>query len=204
MSFLRGNAPRPDGQDPPSALSDRPGVTELQRPAPAGASPLPPRFEATREPLSLERGPAAPDKCTNVIAAGSKWKGSLSVHESVRIDGQLSGEVDAVGTVHIADGALVEAKIKAAFVVISGTFKGEIRCLERLDLLPKSKVQGELVTKVLNVQEGATIDGSIRMSAPRDEDITKGSASAAARSISLQTSGARAGRGPEAASEDRE
>jgi cytoskeletal protein CcmA (bactofilin family) len=46
-------------------------------------------------------------------------------------------------------------------------FKGEIRCTERLDLLVKSKVQGDFVTKALHVDDGATIDGSIRMSADK-------------------------------------
>ena len=173
MSFLRGNNPgQQPGDEGPSALSQRPGVVETQRPAPVEASSLP-RYEAVREPLTSEmapgRGPTPPERCTNVIAAGSKWKGSLSVQESVRIDGQLTGEIEAVGTIHIADGAVVDAKIKAAFVVISGTFKGEVRSLERLELLPKSKVQGELITKSLNIHEGATLDGSIRMSTDKEE-----------------------------------
>jgi cytoskeletal protein CcmA (bactofilin family) len=113
----------------------------------------------------LPNRPAAMDaeRCANVIAAGSKWSGSLNIEDSVRIEGQLSGEVIAKGTVHIAEGARVDAKIRAAFVIVRGTFKGEVRCSERLELLPKSSVEGQIVTKVLNVHEGAIVDGSIQM-----------------------------------------
>jgi cytoskeletal protein CcmA (bactofilin family) len=146
----------------------------------------------TREPLAYERESrnlaTPPEKCVNVIAAGSRWKGSLNIADSVRIDGQLSGDVEAQGTIHISEGAQVDAKIRAAYVVICGSFQGEVRCSERLELLPKSKVQGEIVAKVLNVHEGAIVDGSVRMStdkvegkaeepAPRRETAANGSRS---------------------------
>jgi cytoskeletal protein CcmA (bactofilin family) len=201
VSFLRGNNPgQQPGDDSSASLSQRPGVVETQRPTPVEASSLP-RYEAVREPLTSSeaapgRGPTPPERCTNVIAAGSKWKGSLSVQESVRIDGQLSGDIEAVGTIHIADGAVVDAKIKAAFVVISGTFKGEVRSLERLELLPKSKVQGELITKSLNIHEGATLDGSIRMSSDKEEG-PRIPAETEPRGNGLQPAASRTGRTPE-------
>ena len=109
-------------------------------------------------------GPTPPDKCTNVIASGAKWQGTLTVEDSVRIDGTFSGEIEAKGTVHVADGAQVDAKVRAAYVVISGEFRGEIRCDQRTELLPRSRVTGEVITKVLSVHEGATLDGKVQMS----------------------------------------
>lgn len=109
-------------------------------------------------------GATAADQCANVIAAGSKWSGTLNIDDSVRIEGNVTGEIVAKGTVHISDGARVEAKIRAGYVVISGSFKGELRCDERLELMPKSRVEGEMITKLLNVHEGAVVDGSIQMS----------------------------------------
>jgi cytoskeletal protein CcmA (bactofilin family) len=126
--------------------------------AAATAAEREPRPEREVRPVATD-----PDKCANVVAAGSRWSGSLTIDDSVRIEGQLSGEVNAKGTVHISDGARVEAKIRAAFVVISGSFKGQVRCTERLELMPKSRVEGELITKVLNVHEGAQLDGNIQM-----------------------------------------
>lgn len=136
-------------------------------------------------------GPTDADKCSNVIATGSRWSGTLKIDDSVRIEGQLSGEVDAKGTVHIAEGARVEAKVRAAFVVISGSFKGEVRCTERLELMPRSRVEGQLVTKVLNVHEGAIVDGTIQMqnrdtlaegetAAPREESRSRSNGRASA------------------------
>jgi len=176
MSFLRNTSPGPDsgGQLPP--LKSRIAAVEPESPPQPEnllgrtrpEEPAPRVFE--RDPRTE---PSPPDKCPNVIAAGSRWKGSLTISDSVRIDGQMNGDIDAKGTVHISDGANVEAKIKAAFVVVSGTLKGEIRALERLELLPRSKVQGELITKVLNVHEGAVVDGGIHMSTDKGDEASK-------------------------------
>lgn len=157
------------------------------------------KTDGIHQPAFLDReagtGPTPPEKLANVIAAGSKWKGSLTVQDSVRIDGHLTGEVNAKGTVLIAEGAVVEAKIKAAFVVVYGSFKGEILCTERLEVLPRSKVQGDLVTKVLNVHEGATIDGSIRMSSPEKAvESTDGPTQDNTRTRESEPAGLRAGR----------
>ena len=130
------------------------------------SSERPPSFAAP----ATASGPTPAEKCTNVLAAGAKWNGTLSVEDSVRIDGQFSGEVDAKGTVHVAEGAQVDAKVRANYVVISGEFHGEIRCEERTDLMPRSRVTAEVITKVLSVHEGATWDGSVKMSGGADFD----------------------------------
>jgi cytoskeletal protein CcmA (bactofilin family) len=185
VSFLRNAGAGSDGVDASASIRPRFSTAGESTPQPENllnavrpdeVREVPP----IREQLAYERDartlPAPPDKCVNVIAAGSRWKGSLNIADSVRIDGHLTGDVEAKGTVHISEGAQVDAKVKAAFVVICGSFKGEVRCTERLELLPKSKVQGDLVTKVLNVHEGATVDGSIRMSAEKIAEAKEGEA----------------------------
>ncbi|MGE0058616.1 MAG: polymer-forming cytoskeletal protein [Dehalococcoidia bacterium] len=127
-------------------------------------------------------GPTPPDRCANVIAAGAKWQGTLNVDDSVRIEGQFSGEVRAKGTVHVSEGAQVDAKIRALFVVVSGNVRGEIRCEQRVDLLPRSRVNGQVITKVLSIHEGAVLDGSVQMSSDGTSVDVTSSAPAASRS----------------------
>src|SRR5712691_1050356 len=163
MMTIRRTVTFGSGRDGAQAPNTTPEVVESQDlgTIEPDALPLalrtPPLSDSYSSPYTLKaeanEGPAAPDKCTNVIAARSNWKSSLAIEDSVRIDGHFSGDIEAKGTINIADGAVVEAKIKASFVVISGSFKGEVRCLERLELLPRSKVEGELITKVLNIHE---------------------------------------------------
>ena len=55
-----------------------------------------------------------------------------------------------------------------------GSFKGEARCDERLELLPKSRFEGDIVTKTLNVHEGAIIDGRIQMASAKSIPADRG------------------------------
>jgi cytoskeletal protein CcmA (bactofilin family) len=122
------------------------------------------------ERFGSQQGPTPPDKCENVLAAGATWQGTLTVDSSVRVDGKFSGEIQSHGTVHVADGAFVDAKINAAFVVVAGSFQGAILCEQRVDLLARGRVAGEVVTKALTIQEGAILDATVQMSengAPR-------------------------------------
>lgn len=180
--FGESALPRPDFQssEPPAARpefvlepkrDDPVRSTPATAPAAAPAAPSTPASASPLNDLRLEResrlSATDPDKCTNIIASTSKWSGTLTVEDSVRIDGQVSGEVVAKGTVHISEGARVEAKVRAAFVVIRGSFKGEARCSEKLELMPKSRVEGSFYTKLLNVHEGALVDGNIQMQSER-------------------------------------
>jgi cytoskeletal protein CcmA (bactofilin family) len=121
------------------------------------------RYGSASAVASPSDAPIAPDKCTNVLAAGARWKGSLKVEDSARIDGVFSGEIDAKGTVYVSEGAEVDAKIHAAFVVVSGSFKGEIRADRKAELMPTSRVSGEVMAKALSIHEGAILDGTVQM-----------------------------------------
>jgi cytoskeletal protein CcmA (bactofilin family) len=65
--------------------------------------------------------------------------------------------------VHVSEGADIDAKIHASFVVIAGNFKGEVRCDQRTELMPRGKVSGEIITKMLSIHEGAILDGNVQM-----------------------------------------
>ncbi len=107
------------------------------------------------------------DNCSTVLSSGTAWEGSLKTQGSVRVEGHLSGEIDATDTVHVAEGAQVDAKIRAALVVIAGQFQGEVDCRERLEIMPTGQVKAQLTTKSLVVHEGAFIEGQIHMSEPK-------------------------------------
>ena len=176
MSFLGNNPSRSDKSRPEMAGPDASGrsqsiflgeASKLGKGAPE--EPAAPAFASDARAFG-QQGPTPPEKCTNVVAAGAKWKGSLTVDDSVRVEGTFSGEIQTKATVHIVEGAQVDAKVRAAFVVVAGSFQGEIRCEQRVDLTPRSRVTGEIYTKALSVQEGAKLDGRVQMTGGLEVD----------------------------------
>lgn len=107
--------------------------------------------------------PARLEECSSVVGKESTWEGNFSTEDSVRLDGRVSGKVNAAGTVHITEGAEVNADVHGKFVVIAGSYDGKLTCSERLQLLPTSKVRGTITTKMISVGDGAFIDGEIHM-----------------------------------------
>lgn len=154
MSFRASDSPESGA----GARFQRPGLTP---PEPEAAEPPPRAFSRERSIPGSE--PVAPDQCENVLAAGARWKGTLTVESSVRVDGNFAGRLQSSGTVYIAKGAKVDARVQAGFVVVAGELKGEVVCGRRVDLLSGAHVTAEIVSKAISVEEGAVFDGHIQM-----------------------------------------
>jgi cytoskeletal protein CcmA (bactofilin family) len=132
---------------------------------PADATTAAPKYEfgsLTSKEESTEE-PARAEDCSSVIGAGSVWQGNFSTEGSVRLEGRVKGEVKAAGTVHITEGAEVNATVNGKFIVIAGSFDGQLFCSDRVVLQPTSKVRGSITTRSFSVGEGAFIDGEIHM-----------------------------------------
>ncbi|MEX0682286.1 MAG: polymer-forming cytoskeletal protein [Dehalococcoidia bacterium] len=119
-------------------------------------------------PATEFRATGPSDDFASVIGAESSWQGNFSTEGSVRVEGTVSGEIRAAGTVFISNGAEVKATVYGHFVIIAGSFDGKLYCTERLELQPSSKIKGAIHTKALSVGEGAFIDGEIHMGDVKD------------------------------------
>lgn len=78
----------------------------------------------------------------------------------------MLGKVTAVGDARsillISENARVTGKITAGHVIVNGTVNGPIRSTELLELQPKAMVVGNVRYEVLEMHQGATIDGELR------------------------------------------
>ncbi|HLZ07138.1 MAG TPA: polymer-forming cytoskeletal protein [Chloroflexota bacterium] len=118
------------------------------------------------------------DHRSSVVSVGSSWDGTLKIDGSVRLEGQVSGEIDAKDTVFVAETAKVNAKVRAAQVIIAGSFEGEVDCTDRLQIMPTGRVKAQLTTKLLTVFEGAIIEGPVHMSGGSTSASTAASSTA--------------------------
>jgi cytoskeletal protein CcmA (bactofilin family) len=134
--------------------------------APKDGSALHNQYSYQQQPVRADERiemPARLEECSSVIGKESTWEGNFSTEESVRLDGHITGKIKAAGTVHITEGAQVNADVIGKFVVIAGSYDGKLICSERLQLLPSSKIRGSITTKIISVGDGAFIDGEIHM-----------------------------------------
>lgn len=110
-----------------------------------------------------ENDDARPEGQESVIDAVSSFDGLFRVGNHLRIEGEAKGEIQCEGTLTVAEGATVEAKVTAVNVVVAGVLSGEITCRERLQILPSGRLSGTVTTSALIIQEGALYEGELHM-----------------------------------------
>jgi cytoskeletal protein CcmA (bactofilin family) len=92
------------------------------------------------------------------------FDGELSSTEDLNVEGTLKGHIhlrDASLT--IAEGATVEADIRAGQVLVLGTVKGSISAGQRIELTATAKVNGSLTADRVVIAEGARFNGGVDM-----------------------------------------
>lgn len=102
----------------------------------------------------------------SLVSEGTCIEGTVHFVDGLRIDGEVRGDVLANDTGHsilvISEKARVQGKVKAAHVIINGEVHGPIHCSELLELQPKARVVGDLAYEMLEMHQGATVDGELR------------------------------------------
>lgn len=109
----------------------------------------------------------------SVIDRFSSFDGTYQSTRDVRIEGKVKGTIECKGTVHIAQGANVDARIEADNISVAGDLDGDINCRGRLQILPSGKVRGKINTVTLVINEGAHYEGELEM-ASQDSRLSAG------------------------------
>jgi cytoskeletal protein CcmA (bactofilin family) len=128
-------------------------TTPTQPPTPAPAAT--PRMKLPELP-GLSGG-------ASLVSKDAVWEGKLSATGDVRIEGTLQGEIESSGTLFVAEGARVLGQVRARSVLLAGEIDGQLRCDERLEVLPGGSARGEIDTGTLVVHEGAYIESKFQM-----------------------------------------
>ena len=98
-----------------------------------------------------------------VIGQDTNFKGTIVAKGSVRIDGELDGEVKLDGDAVIGETGKINAQIKARNVVIAGTVHGNVEVVDKLEILPTGKLYGDIKVEKLAINEGAVFKGGCAM-----------------------------------------
>jgi cytoskeletal protein CcmA (bactofilin family) len=94
-----------------------------------------------------------------VVGQGARLEGTIVSAGSLRIDGQVKGQINAEGDVTLSPQSQVEADIRANNVSVAGRFKGTITVKGRAHLARGGRVDGDITSKSLVVEEGAIFQG---------------------------------------------
>jgi len=107
------------------------------------------------------------------IDAGAAFEGRLSFKDTVRIDGRLLGEVSCENTLVVGEGGELVAKVQAGVVVVAGQITGDVVAARRLHIEKSGRVEGDVQTPALLMEEGAVLNGRVRMGKSAEKPASK-------------------------------
>ncbi len=137
-------------------------------------------------------GPDAPTKArkgadmadnseVTIVGAGARLEGNVVSAGSLRIDGQVKGQINADGDVSLSPQSQVEADIRAENVIVGGRFKGNIVVKGKAQLARGGRIDGNITSKTLVVEEGGIFHGQSIMDGSSSSSSGQAGAQPAAR-----------------------
>lgn len=100
---------------------------------------------------------------SNSIVEGTKIIGDITATNDIRIDGELTGNLDCSGRIIIGPQGKVEGKILTQNGIIEGLFTGEIFVKELLTIKETATVLADIKTEKISIQPGAVFTGNCIM-----------------------------------------
>jgi len=173
-----GKNPKPDQGDSENTMDSKatpqynaaPSYQSQPSAEPSGYRPLTePSSATTSSPRAVtESESLARDikegTLSGFVGNGTVLTGEATFKAMLRVDGHLSGRISSdSGTLIVGNNGHVDADIQVAVAVIHGTVNGDIVASQRLELGRAAKVNGNIQTPSLVIEQGAVFEGSCRM-----------------------------------------
>lgn len=103
------------------------------------------------------------EQVETIVGRDTVFKGSISSNSSIRVDGQVEGEITTTGDVIIGQSGNAKVQVTARNATIAGSVTGNLNITEKLELAASATVQGDIKVGILVVGEGAVFKGSCEM-----------------------------------------
>src|SRR5438477_7462331 len=98
------------------------------------------------------------------VGSGTVITGEASFKSMLRVDGRFSGRITSTGgALIVGAGGQVDANIEVAVATIHGIVNGDIISSDRIELGRAAKLNGNIQTPSLMIEQGAVFEGSCKM-----------------------------------------
>lgn len=118
----------------------------------------------------------------SVIGPGMTVTGDCATDGTLRVEGTIEGGVHAAKAVVIGKGGTVRGDIDTQDAVIAGRVSGSIKAGSRVELQAGCRVEGDIHSRRVKLEEGGVVDGRLEMGEKAARSVTSPhSATSAAR-----------------------
>jgi cytoskeletal protein CcmA (bactofilin family) len=103
------------------------------------------------------------DGALSIIASGTVITGNVRADGTIKVEGEVIGNVQAAQQVLLARGSHVKGDVQAREAVIGGVVEGAIRASERVEIQATAIVTGDVTTQRIVIAEGGQLNGALVM-----------------------------------------
>jgi cytoskeletal protein CcmA (bactofilin family) len=118
--------------------------------------------------MGVPRKPAPP-----LIPAGGRFVGQLAVRGEALVEGELEGMVEGEGRLVVGSAGRVVGPVSVDELHVSGEVEGDVTTRVRVCLDGGATLRGTLETRLLEVADGAVLEGPCRVGESRRETDSK-------------------------------
>jgi cytoskeletal protein CcmA (bactofilin family) len=99
-----------------------------------------------------------------LIGRGIEVVGDITFTDRIQVEGKVKGKLTSEsGTLIIGESGQIEAEVDVGVCVIYGALQGNLFARSKVEIRRSGRVDGDVTTPVLLVEEGATFNGLIKM-----------------------------------------
>jgi cytoskeletal protein CcmA (bactofilin family) len=105
-----------------------------------------------------------------ILGDTTNLDGFLKFKETLCIRGKFRGTIEATGALIVDKGAVVEADhISVKSLTVHGSVSGQVRAVDKIDLLPGAVMRGDISAARLRIADGVLFEGQCSMSGTERE-----------------------------------
>jgi cytoskeletal protein CcmA (bactofilin family) len=99
-----------------------------------------------------------------VLGETASFEGFLRFRGTVCIRGKFKGTIEATGALIVDKGAVVDADyISVSSLTVQGSVSGQVRAVDKVDLLSGSSLRGDITAGRLRIADGVLFEGQCSM-----------------------------------------
>lgn len=101
-----------------------------------------------------------------IIGAEAYFQGTLTAKGSLRVDGRIDGSIVDAKIVTVGKTGKVKGDISCEICYLSGEVKGNVIALEHIEVLAGARLDGDIRSPRIMLEDGATFNGNCSMGKP--------------------------------------
>ncbi|WP_420449903.1 bactofilin family protein [Candidatus Palauibacter sp.] len=113
----------------------------------------------------LNKSSSPSSDTSSIIGPGMSVIGDCKTTGAIHIEGHVEGDVEAGAALVVGENAVVQGIVSAEDAVILGRVEGNLTISSRLKVRACGRVEGDLDAQTIVIEEGAVIEGTLKMGA---------------------------------------